>query len=124
MAKASSPTLTPAEGRAVARIITALEERLGDRMHAAWLYGSRARGETPHDESDVDVLVVAEGARELYPSAELIELVEEAADAEGVAGAFFDVTLRTPEWIADRRAIESFFLQEVDRDKIVLRGTA
>jgi hypothetical protein len=25
-------------------------------------------------------------------------------------------------WIEDRRAIESFFLQEVDRDKIVLFG--
>ncbi len=26
------------------------------------------------------------------------------------------------EWLAGRRAIQSFFMQEVDRDKVVLAG--
>jgi len=29
---------------------------------------------------------------------------------------------RSRAWVEDRRAIESFFLREVDRDKIVLYG--
>lgn len=28
-----------------------------------------------------------------------------------------------PEWLAHRRDIRSFFVQEVDRDKIVLHGS-
>lgn len=121
MAKMSTPTLSLAEWRAVEHIVTALEERLGNGL-SVWLYGSRARGEAPHSESDVDVLVVAEGADDLYLTPELTRIVWTAGDAEGVSPIFLDVTLRTPEWIAGRREIRSFFIQEVDRDKIVLRG--
>jgi hypothetical protein len=39
-----------------------------------------------------------------------------------VSAAYFSIMVGTPEWIAGRRAIRSFFLQDVDRDKIVLYG--
>jgi hypothetical protein len=34
------------------RFVVALEQAYGDDLDAVWLYGSRARGERPHDESD------------------------------------------------------------------------
>jgi hypothetical protein len=49
-------------------------------------------------------------------------LMDRAADAEGANSAFFSTFVFTPEHIAQRREIRSFFMQEVDRDKIVLAG--
>jgi Nucleotidyltransferase domain len=40
------------------RFVELLTAELGTD-HGVWLYGSRARGETPGEESDVDVLVVS-----------------------------------------------------------------
>ena len=34
----------------------------------------------------------------------------------------FSVHVHTPAWLAQRREIESFFIAEVDRDKVVLGG--
>lgn len=84
---------------------------------------SRARGERPHDESDVDVLIIADDERAerlLFP----VNFAALAAEPEGLSPVFVDVRVRTPAWLAGRRAIESFFTQEVDRDKIVLYGDA
>jgi len=39
----------------------ALEHSLGSRLKELWLFGSRARGDF-HDDSDYDILVVAEGS--------------------------------------------------------------
>ena len=36
----------------------------------------------------------------------------------------FSVKVLDAAWLAGRRAIESFFIQDVDRDKIVLAGRA
>lgn len=52
----------------------------------------------------------------------MIKLVHLAAEAEGANPAFFAVKLYDPERIAERRRIRSFFMQEVDRDKIALAG--
>lgn len=41
------------------RFAEALKLRLGDQLHAVVLYGSVAKG-TAHDQSDIDLLVVAE----------------------------------------------------------------
>jgi len=45
------------------RLVGARREGYGDDLFAVWLYGSRARGERTHDESDVDVLVITRGER-------------------------------------------------------------
>jgi hypothetical protein len=53
-----------------------------------------------------------------------MDLSEEAALAEGESPFTYSVHVFDPEWLEGRREIESFFIQEVDRDKIVLFGKA
>jgi predicted nucleotidyltransferase len=116
-------TLSDAELRTVQRFVPMLCDELGDDLQAVWLYGSRARGETPHEDSDVDLLVIADGGHERYEQAAL-DLSAEAATAEGESPFSYSVHVYDPNWLQGRREIHSFFIQEVDRDKIVLAGSA
>jgi len=114
-------SLTDAERRALQRFVGLLEDRLGPRLRSVWLYGSRARGEPPHPESDIDVLVVADP---VHPDDDLaaIDVAWQALDEERVTGTRISTRFYDPERLARRREIQSFFIQEVDRDKIVLSG--
>jgi len=112
--------LAPSERRTVERFASRLTTTLGDDLRALWLYGSRARA-TAHPESDVDLLVIADGGRERYGRT-VGDLGEEAAIAEGESPFNYSVHVHDPEWLRDRRTVDSFFIQEVDRDKIVLVG--
>ncbi len=114
-------SLTHVERRVVERLVELLRDELGSDLQAIWLYGSRARGETPHTESDVDLMVIADGGDRRY-GMRAIKLVNEVADAEGVSPAWYSVFIGDPEWLRGRREIRSFFIQEVDRDKLVLYG--
>jgi predicted nucleotidyltransferase len=114
-------SLSAIERRVLARFVQLVGAEFGDDLRAVWLYGSRARGETPGPESDVDVLVVSERAG-WDERLRVIELVDQAAKAEGANPAFFAVHLYDPAHVSQRRSIDSFFFQEVDRDKIVLVG--
>jgi predicted nucleotidyltransferase len=114
--------LTESERRTVERFASRLDNLLGYDLRALWLYGSRARG-TARPESDVDLLVIADGGRDRYGRI-AGDLGEEAAIAEGESPFSFSVHVHDPEWLQERREIESFFIQEVDRDKIVLAGSA
>lgn len=115
-------TLSALERRVVARLVDRLRQELGSDLHAIWLYGSRARGERPHPESDVDLLVIADGGDQRY-GVRSIELVNEATAAEGASPAWYSVLVGAPEWLRGRREIRSFFIGEVDRDKLVLYGS-
>jgi predicted nucleotidyltransferase len=118
----ASASLTDAERRVVERLVERLPAELGPALHAIWLYGSRARGEPPHPESDIDLMVLADGSRsEIAHTA--IELAHEIAPAEGVGPVWYSFSVRTPEWLRGRREIRSFFIAEVDRDKLVLYGS-
>ena len=121
MASLDEASLSPVERRVVERLVDLLEAEFGPHLSSIWLYGSRARGERPHPESDVDILVVADRGR---PDDDLrvIELLFEAARAEGASPADFSTHLYDPDRVAQRRKIRSFFFQELDRDKIVLAG--
>lgn len=99
-----------------------MRELAGADLEAVWLYGSRARGEQPHSESDVDLLVVADGGDKRY-GMRMIELVNEVAAEERVSPIWYSVFVCTADWLRGRRAIRSFFISEVDRDKIVLYGS-
>lgn len=114
--------LTESERRVVERFTSRLSNELGGDLRALWLYGSRARG-TADAESDVDLLVIADGGRDRYGRT-AGDLCEEAAIAEGESPFNYSVHTHDPEWLQGRRAIESFFIQEVDRDKVVLAGSA
>jgi predicted nucleotidyltransferase len=114
-------SLSDAEQRAVARFVDGLVDAFSSRLQAVWLYGSRARGEPPHDESDIDVLVVVDS--ELPDDNHRAVRAAAAAErAEGVGPVLISTIVYDTKRVARRREIESFFIQEVDRDKIVLYG--
>jgi predicted nucleotidyltransferase len=119
----AAAALSPVERRTVGRFVDVLQSALGDDLRAVWLYGSRARGEQPHPHSDVDLLVIAEGGHERH-SRRAMDLSEEAAYAEDESPFTYSVHVYDPEWLRRRREIESFFIAEVDRDKLVLAGSA
>lgn len=114
-------SLDEAERRALERLPSALADTLGEDLVALWLYGSRARGEEPGPERDIDLMVVARGGRRKHWR-RVWEAIERVAEEEGVSPVFFAPHVADPDWIDGRREIRSFFIQEVDRDKVVLLG--
>ena len=114
-------SLSDAERRALDLFVENLADALGSRLRSVWLYGSRARGEPPHDESDVDVLVVVDPkqADDLHTVGRAASAAEEVT---GVGPVLLSPLVYSSERVAQRREIRSFFIQEVDRDKIVLFG--
>jgi predicted nucleotidyltransferase len=123
--------LTDTERRVVERLLASLERELGDDLLAVWLYGSRARGEAdltqtgPDTRSDVDLMVIVAPAAADWDAMHenSVRLATEAADAEGDDPVWYSVLVYDAEWLRDRRKIRSFFIQEVDRDKVVLMGS-
>ena len=117
-------SLTGDERRLLDTFVGELRAQLGEELEAVWLFGSRARAEPPGVESDVDVLVLAtdaswEGKERIHDT-----LSRAASDLDlGSLPWDFSVHVHTPEWLDGRRAIRSFFIAEVDRDKVVLRLT-
>lgn len=105
----------------VERFVELLYAEYGDGLRSVWLYGSRARGEPRRLESDVDLLVIADAA-DWEDFHRVGQLLDEAAEAEGASPVFFSAHVYDPALLANRREIRSFFIQEVDRDKIVLAG--
>jgi predicted nucleotidyltransferase len=121
--------LTAGERRVVARLLVWLRSEVGDNLLAVWLFGSRARGEAdlretdPDRRSDVDLMVV------VGPDVDagclrwdLAPRLEEFADEEGESPIWFSVLVYDSRRLTERRRIRSFFLQEVDRDKLVIVG--
>lgn len=124
MSTLSATTLTTDERRLLERFASELQKRLGRRLHAVWLFGSRARGEHPsHEDSDVDLLVLVDDDSWDATTA-IYLLLYEVAGQLGLerAAAWFVIHVHTPAWLAGRRAINSFFIQSVDRDKVIIGG--
>jgi predicted nucleotidyltransferase len=121
MDRLAQATLSAPERRALARLVSGLEAELGADLRGVWLYGSRARAAQVGDDSDIDLLVVSSrpGA---VDSLRANELAVEASLAEGVNPFTLSVKVYDAALVDQRRAIQSFFMQEVDRDKIVLAG--
>jgi uncharacterized protein len=117
-------SLSDSERALLDRFVEELRERLGEELHAVWLYGSRARGEQPaHEDSDVDLIVLvhdASSAGKKRVRAALREAGHQLGDER--TDIWFSVHVEDLEWLAGRREIKSFFIDEVDRDKIVLAG--
>jgi predicted nucleotidyltransferase len=122
MATLAEAYLTDAERRALDRLVAELRERLGEELVAVWLYGSRARGERTGPESDIDLLVIVE-SEDRERDREISSLHYSIAYEEGERPfSFLSVQVVDRAWLADRRSIEAFFIQEVDRDKVVIYG--
>ncbi len=115
-------SLSELERRTVLRLARMLEAELGEELRSVLLFGSRARGEPPRKDSDVDVLVVCEGGQRDFDRVQ--DLAVAAADIEGYPFVFLAVHVRDPAHVARKRAIRDFFMEEVDRDRVVLAGEA
>ena len=98
-----------------------MRDRFGGRLRSVWLYGSRARGERAHPESDVDLLAIADAGEE-DDVLTAIGLVDQAVDELELPRPIVSIKVYDPNWLEGRRRIDSFFIREVDRDKIVLYG--
>jgi predicted nucleotidyltransferase len=114
-------SLTEDERRVVERLIVLMRERFDGRLRSVWLYGSRARGERPHPESDIDLLAIAD-ADEEDDVLTAIGLIDQAVDELELPRPIVSIKVYDPNWLEGRRRIDSFFIREVDRDKIVLYG--
>lgn len=119
MASLADSSLSAQERALLERFASMLRASPDNAPHAVWLFGSRARGESPSKYSDVDVLVLVDddswGAK-----AVIHDTLREAASALGLDAVAwsFSVHIQTPRWLAQRREIDSFFIAEVDRDKL------
>jgi hypothetical protein len=51
-------------------------------------------------------------------------MLHDLARVEGVSPIWYSFFIAEREWLEGRREIRSFFIQEVDRDKLVLFGSA
>lgn len=127
----SDGSLSTRERGVVERSVSRLRDELGPDLLAVWLYGSRARGDAdpaetdPDLRSDVDLLAIVEPSRDAAKVGwDAHEWVEQEADAVGDSPVYYSMRVFDTDWLADRRRIHSFFIQEVDRDKLVLYGDA
>ncbi|MBS1679224.1 MAG: hypothetical protein JST08_17745 [Actinobacteria bacterium] len=68
------------------------------------------------------MVVVAPGVDVSRLRWELTPRLERIADQQGESPVWFSVLVYDSERLGERRRIRSFFLQEVDRDKVVLFG--
>jgi predicted nucleotidyltransferase len=121
MATLAQTSLAADEQALIERFVQELRLRLNGELHAVWLFGSRARGEPRSQESDVDMLVLVDDAS-WDGRMRVRRMLDDAArelDVEALAWSF-SVHVHTPDWLAQRREIRSFFVAELDRDKIVL----
>jgi predicted nucleotidyltransferase len=123
--------LNECERRVVERMLAVLRERIGEDLLAVWLYGSRARGEAnpeetdPDRRSDVDLMAIVDPGRDASAIRwDIHQPLEAAADAEGDSPVYFETRVYDSDFLRERREIRDFFFQEVDRDKIVLHGSA
>ena len=121
MATLAEASLSETDRRVLDRFVAALREHLGEALDAVWLYGSRARGEPPHEDSDVDLLVFVRDSPEAHDQ-RVSRLMWDAAWAEDAGPFDYSVRVTNRRWLEGRREIRSFFIQEVDRDKVVIHG--
>ena len=120
---ATSPRLSEGERVLLDRYSEELTASLGSGLWAVWLFGSRARGEDTGEYSDVDLLVLVDDDA-WDRKVEIRTLLHRTAREVGLEDAAwsFSVHVHTPEWLRERREIRSFFINEVDRDKVVIAG--
>jgi predicted nucleotidyltransferase len=124
MSSTALARLSAGERALLDRYVEVLAGELGDELRAVWLFGSRARGEDTGDESDVDVLVLVDDDSWIRKERIRALLHSVAAELGVDDGWSFSIHVHTPVWLRDRRQIGSFFIGEVDRDKVVLVGRA
>jgi len=120
MATLADASLSKEERRLLERLAADLRSDARNPPHAVWLFGSRARGETPRKYSDIDLLVLVDDDS-WEAKSRIHDTLQDAARNLGLeaVAVSFSLHIHTPEWLAQRRVVQSFFIAEVDRDKVV-----
>jgi predicted nucleotidyltransferase len=119
MATLAQAALSSEERQVLERWVERLRDELD--LESVWLFGSRARGEPRQRDSDVDLLVITRGAPE-RDRQRAWALIDEVARELGADPAVYVPHTWDRAWLENRREIGSFFVQELDRDRIVLFG--
>jgi len=122
MATLEQASLSAAERRALERAIAALESELGEDLLAVWLYGSRARGEVVPPDSDIDLVAITREGVGWRERDRLGDLVRASAESVGADPWSLSLQVHGRDWVADGRRDETAFMQELDRDRLILRG--
>jgi predicted nucleotidyltransferase len=119
MATLSQTSLSTDERLLLEHFASNLRADEQNRVDSIWLFGSRARGAPPSESSDVDLLVlVADSSWNAKARIhDTLLQTAKALDLQALTWSF-SVHIHTPEWLAQRREIGSFFIAEVDRDKV------
>lgn len=119
MATLSDASLSADERLLLERFASNLRSNERNEVESIWLFGSRARGGPPSEDSDVDLLVlVADDSWDAKARIhDALQQTARALDLQALTWSF-SVHIHTPEWLAQRREIGSFFIAEVDRDKV------
>lgn len=119
MKSIAKTTLNDEEYEILGQLVDELTELIGDDLRGIWLYGSRARGEGG-EHSDIDILVIV--ARDWKRWDDDVMNIGFAIERRHDKFMLIKVITRDLKWLKQRREIEAFFIQEVDRDKKVLYG--
>lgn len=119
MISLAATSLSMQERALLERFAEDLRAQNDNPLSAVWLFGSRARGETPSEDSDVDVLVLVDDDS-WEAKSRIHDVLQSAARVLGLQPLTwsFSVHIHTPQWLERRREIQSFFIAEVDRDKV------
>lgn len=119
MATLSDTSLSADERLLLERFASNLRSDGLIEVDSIWLFGSRARGGPLGENSDVDLLVlVADDSWDAKAHIhDTLLQTARALDMQALTWSF-SVHIHTPEWLAQRREIGSFFIAEIDRDKV------
>jgi hypothetical protein len=96
-----------------------LRRKFAEDLDAVWLYGPRAFGERPQDESEVQLLVLLRDSSR-GDRVTALELLWEAAMAERATESYFSIRICDRASAERRRAMDEFLRREVEPDGIVL----
>jgi predicted nucleotidyltransferase len=120
MRSLAETSLNTQERALLERFAEALRSKPANRPEGVWLFGSRARGERPGEYSDVDVLVLVDDDS-WEAKSDIHDTLQAVAREMGLQPLTwsFSVHIHSPAWLARRREIHSFFIAEVDRDRVV-----
>ena len=115
----ATPSLAAAERRALERFVGLLRKRFAEDLDAVWLYGPLVRGEPPRDEAELKLLVLLRHSSR-RDRVTALELLWQAALAEGASESYFSVRIADRSSPERRRAIDGFLAREVEPDGIAL----
>jgi hypothetical protein len=95
-----------------ARFVGLLRKRFAEDLDAVWLYGPRVRGEAPQEESELQLTVLLRHSSR-SDRVTALELLWQAALAEGATQSYFSIRIADRASPERRRAMDEFLAREV-----------